>query len=577
MSQRTRAHRRTLNSRSLVAVLAAGSLGLAACGSSSSTTTGAATGTPAAGGAPTKIVTAWPADVTSLDPANLSTNEDHTLTRNIYQTLALPALVPQKDGTLAPSGTKVKPYLAKSWDIGKSSTTYHLRDDVKFYPSGNLLTAEDVKFSLDRIFDTPGAGDLRSNGLQGPQDIHIVDPHTVKVNFKTRDGKPTPVTAILQFMFSQHFSGIVDSKVAKAHITPSDKLAAKWLRLNAAGSGPYYVAARAPGESLTLKAIPNSWTPTPNYAEVDVRVTSGSVASLAQTGEINFAEGGMTSKQVDDLAKAGRQVFWKTTGNFDMFAITASPSTQVGPLGDKLVRQAMAYALPYDQVLKNVIFGRGARAGSLVQPTATEYAPAWMGYTTDIDKAKALMAQAGNPKVDVPLHYLQGDEDQTNTAILVQASLKKIGVQTKLTPETQAGLFDVVNARSQPEKGKKIGPPGLELFNWSGFADDPSIVLGYWTTKGGINNYALYSSPEVDAINKKFATQAPSAERTAAYKKAQEIIAADAPYIPIVNTGAVSVVTKGIEGVSFSPGGSGRYWTLHPSGTTNAVVSTLFG
>jgi ABC-type transport system substrate-binding protein len=61
------------------------------------------------------------------------------------------------------------------------------------------------------------------------------------------------------------------------------------------------------------------------------------------------------------------------------------------------------------------------------------------------------------------------------------------------------------------------------------------------------------------------------------HKKAQEIIAADAPYIPIVNTGAVSVVTKGIEGVSFSPGGSGRYWTLHPSGTTNAVVSTLFG
>ena len=576
MLQRTRAHRRALNQCSLIAIFAVSSLGLAACKSSSTSTTSTGGGTPAPGGASATIITAWPADATTLDPANLSTNEDHTLTRNIYQTLALPALVPQKDGTLRPSGTKVKPYLAKSWDIGKTSITYHLRDNVKFYPSGNPLTAEDVKFSLDRIFDTPGAGDLQSNGLQGPKYIQVVDAQTVRLDFTSKDGKPTPVTAILQFEFGQHFTGIVDSKVAKQHVTPSDKYAAKWLRLNAVGSGPYYIADRTPGEGLTLKAIPHNWTPAPNYPEVHVRVTSGSIASLAQTGEINYADSGMTSKQADDLGKAGRSVFWQTTGNFDMFAITAAPKADVGPLGNKLVRQAMAYALPYDQVLKNVIFGRGERAGSLVQPTAPEYTPAWLGYKTDLDKAKALMAQAGNPKVDVPLHYLQSDEDQTNTAILVKAALKKIGVETKLTPETQAGLFDVVNSRSQPETGKKIGPPGLELFNWSGFADDPSIVLGYWATTGGINNYALYSSPEVDAIHKEYATKGPSAERTAAYKKAQEIIAADAAYIPIVNTGAITVVTKGIEGVSFSPGGSGRYWTLHPSGATNAIVSKLF-
>lgn len=577
MLHQLRARRRALNLYAAIAISAVGAVGLAACGSSSSssTTTGAS-GTPATADAPTKITTAWPADVTSLDPANLSTNEDHTLTRNLYQTLALPALTPQEDGTLKPDGAKVKPYLAQSWDVGKSSITYHLRTDVKFYPSGNPLTADDVKFSIDRIFDTPGAGDLQSNGVQGPDSITVVDPHTVKVQFTTKDGKPTPVTPTLQFMFSQHFTGIVDAKVAKKHVTAADKYAAKWLRLHTAGSGPYYLAARSPGETLTLKAIPSSWLPQPSYKEVDVRVTSGSIASLSQTGEINYADGGMTSKQVDDLSKAGRSVFWQTTGNFDMFAITSAPKGQVGPLADKRVRQAMAYALPYDQVLKNVIYGRGERSGSLVQPTAPEYTPAWMGYKTDLDKAKQLMAAAGNPKVDVPLHYLQGDEDQTNTAILVQANLKKIGVQTKLTPETQAGLFDTVNERSQPEKGKKIGPPGLELFNWSGFTDDPSIVLGYWTTTGGINNYALYSSPVVDAINKKFAVQGTSAERTAAYQKAQQTIAADAPYIPIVNTGALTVVQKGIEGVSFSPGGSGRYWTLHPSGATNAIVNTLF-
>ncbi|MDT7554553.1 MAG: peptide/nickel transport system substrate-binding protein [Pseudonocardiales bacterium] len=571
------ARRRALKLCSLVAICGLGPIGLTACGGSSSSTNATASGAAATTTAPTKIVTAWPADVTTLDPANLSTDQDHTLSRNIYQTLALPVLVPQKDGTLRPSGTKVTPYLAKSWDIGKTSITYHLRDGVRFYPSGDPLTAADVKFSLDRIFDTPGAGDLQSNGLQGPQDIQVVDAHTVRLDFTSKDGKPTPVTAILQFEFGQHFTGIVDSKVAEQHVTPSDKYAAKWLRLNAVGSGPYYIAARTPGEGLTLKAIPNNWTPAPNFTEVDVRVTSGSIASLLQTGDVNYADSGMTSKQADDLAKAGRSVFWQTTGNFDMFAITAAPTADVGPLGNKLVRQAMGYALPYDEVLKSVIYGRGERSGSLVQPTAPEYTPAWLVYKTDLAKAKQLMAAAGNPTVNAPLHYLQGDEDQTNTAILVQANLKKIGVQTTLTPETQAGLFDVVNARSQPEKGKQIGPAGLELFDWSGFADDPSIVLGYWATTGGINNYALYSSPTVDAINKKFAFQGPSAARTAAYQKAQQTIAADAPYIPIVNVGAITVVTKGIEGVSFSPGGSGRYWTLHPAGVPNPIVSSLFG
>jgi peptide/nickel transport system substrate-binding protein len=210
-------------------------------------------------------------------------------------------------------------------------------------------------------------------------------------------------------------------------------------------------------------------------------------------------------------------------------------------------------------------------------PSAPEYTPAWSKYTTDLTKAKALMKEAGNPAINAPLYYLQGNDDQTNSAILIKANLKQIGVNATLTPETQAGLFDVVDARSSPAKGAKIGPPGLELFNWSGFTDDPSIVIGYWATQGGINNYSLYSNPNVNAINAKYASQPSSPARTAAYQKAQDQLAADAPYIPIAYTGTVSVVDKGITGVSFSPGGSSRYWTLHPSGDDDPIDTKLFG
>ena len=551
---------------------------VAACGSTSTTSSSsnASVSGSSSDTAAQKIITAWPADITSLDPANLSTSEDHGLTHNIYQTLALPAFTTQKNGTLEVSGNDVTPYLAKSWNIGSSSITFHLRSGVKFYPSNDPLTATDVKFSLDRIFSTPGAGDLQSNGVQGSKDVIVVNPMTVRVNFTSTSGKPLPITSTELYVFSQQFTGVIDAKVALKHATSSDPAAANWLRLNAAGSGPYYIASRQPGVSMVLKPVPNSWLPAPDYKEIDIQISTGSIASLMQDGSINYADQGMTDQQVNSLGTAGKTVDWEDTGNFDMFAITSSPNSQVGPLGNLDVRKAIAYALPYNQVLNSVIDGRGQRAGSIVMPSAPEYTGAWLQYSTNITKAKSLMSAAGNPTVNEPLYYLQGDADQTDTAILIKASLKQIGVNATLTPETQEGLFNVVDARSQPPKGTKIGPPGLELFNWSGFSDDPSIVIGYWATKGGINNYSLYSDPTVNAINAQYAALPSSSARTAAYQKAQKLIADSVPYVPLVLTGATTVVNPGIDGVSFSPGGSDRYWTLHPSGTTDSIDSTLF-
>jgi len=539
--------------------------GLSACASSSTRGSSAVSGTT--------ITTAWPADITSLDPANLSTGQDHELTRNIYQALLSPKFAEQKDGSLKYQGANVAPALAKSWDIGKYSITFHLRPGVTFYGTSDTVTAEDVKFSIDRIWSTPGLGDFQANGLQKQDQIKVVDDSTVEISFQTPQGKPTPVTPTMLAIFDQPYTSIINEKAVKPHETADDPTGAKWLRDNAAGTGPYYIAARQPGVSLTLKAVPGSWTGQPAYPTVAVQITSGSVSSLLQNGTINFGEYGFTNQQVNTLGKAGLNVVWQDTGNFDMFAITSGPAGQVGALADARVRQAMAYAMPYDKILENVIYGRGERAYSIIPTSAPEYTEAWKRYTTDIGKAKQLMAEAGNPAINVPLYYLQGDEDQTNTAILVQAALKDIGITTTLTPETQGGLFDVVDARSQPAANAKLGPPGVELFNWTAWTDDPKIAVGYWATTGGINNYSLWSAPSVDKVNTTYALQPTSTARTAAYKAAQETIASAAPMIPIVTTGSVTVTAKGIAGVSFSPTGSGRFWTLHPAATTSGIDS----
>jgi peptide/nickel transport system substrate-binding protein len=141
------------------------------------------------------------------------------------------------------------------------------------------------------------------------------------------------------------------------------------------------------------------------------------------------------------------------------------------------VRQAIAYAMPYNEILQDVIVGCGTRDYSIVSPTAPEYTLAWSMYSTNMTKAQSLMRAVGNPKLNVPLYYLEGDVDQTNTAVLIQASLKQIGITTTLTSETRAGLFDVVDARSTPAAGAKAGPAGVELLNWTAWTDDSKITL----------------------------------------------------------------------------------------------------
>jgi peptide/nickel transport system substrate-binding protein len=517
------------------------------------------------------VVTAWPQDITSLDPANLSNGEDHELARNIYQTLIQQKFEPQKDGSFQYLGTELVPGLAESWTIGRDEVTFHIRPNVKFYGTNDYVTAQDVKWSLDRLWSTPGVGDLQANGLQEPSEIHVVNASTVTIDFVNSDGQPTPVTPTLMAIFDQFFTSIVDEAAATPHETKSDPTAANWLRDHAVGTGPYYIASRQPGVNIVLQADPDSWEPQPYYKTVDIRITTASIGSLLQSGTINFGEFGMTNEEVNTLAKSGLPVYWQNTGFFDMFAITSDPTDQVGPLANLDVRQAIAYAMPYKTVLDDILYDRGTRAYSIVTTSAPEYTPAWDMYNTDLSKAEALMKAAGNPKIDVPLYYLSGDVDQTNTAILIQASLKSIGITATLTPETQAGLFDVVDARSMPAKGAKVGPPGLELFNWSAWTSDPKIVIGYWATKGGINNYSLWSSSTVDTINNEYSLQPTSAARTAGYERAQRIIAAAAPVIPIVETGTVTVTGKGMTGVSFSPGGSGRFWMLHPVGATSRL------
>lgn len=537
-----------------VAILAAaGAVALALAGCTSSSAPAAANRSVES------IVTAWPADLTTLDPAGAASPQDFELAKNLYQGLVQVKFNETDNGSLLWDGLELAPALAESWEMEGTTATFHLRDDATFYPSGNPVTAEDVRFSYERIFGTGSAGDLNNGGLQSPEQIVVLDEKTVQFNFTDRAGNPIPATPTLLATMRMPTTGIVDSVEAKEHATGDDPFAGEWLRNNTAGTGPYYVDSRTPGQQLVLKAVPGA-VPEPGFDTVTIRVVNnGSISSLMRGGEINVGVYGLTQKDFNDLESAGFTVDFQPTPEFTYLQM----ATEAGPLADEKVRQAIGYALPYDTIIDSVFFGRAERAESYVNLAAPGWTDAFAKYRTDVEQAEELMEEAGNPDVTVPLHYSNADPELEDMAIIIQDSLKEIGVNVEIRPEVPAAMSELIKNRAQVTP--PTGDPDMLLVKWSAWIDDPKTPVGYATTTGGVNNYSLWSTPEVDAINQQYAFAPFSEERDAAYAKAQEIVADAAPLLPIAITGRTTVMAPGIEGASYSPEFGMRYWTLKPS------------
>jgi peptide/nickel transport system substrate-binding protein len=545
---------RRRRSMGLVAASLAALIGLTACSSNGSTDTSAA----ASGDS---LVTAWPSDVSTLDPGNVSTDQDKELTMNIYQRLLEYDFTTDANGSKVWTGLDAKASLAESYELTGTSAIFHLRTDVTFYPSGNPLTADDVLFSFQRSMALGGSTDFSNGGLQKPSQFSVVDEHTFKMDFTDVAGAPVEATPTLIATMRFPNFGIVDSKVAKEHATAEDPNANEWLRSNAVGTGPYYIDTRTPGQELTLKAVPNLWSGEPAYKTVTVRVVNnGNIASLVRSGQVNVGLFGLTQKDLNDLSTAGLTVDHQATPDF----IHLQLAEDSGPFADEKVRQAVATVLPYQDMVDNIFFGRAERSLSYVNLKAPGYDEAWGMYQTDVAEAKALMAEAGNPKIDVPLQYSNAEPAYEDMAILIQSSLKQIGITVTLQPQTPAAMFNLILQRATAKAGEELTEPQMVMFNLSIYLDDPKSPVSFYSRSGGALNYPRHSDPAFDAIADANQFTAPSPEREQAYVDLQQQAATDASFIPMIVTGRTVVVSKGITGIAYSPEIGVRYWMLTP-------------
>lgn len=377
----------------------------------------------------------------SFDSFSVGVNRNAIqITWNVYDRLVKFAYKDRGDGTAYYDYFDIQPELAESYEVSEDqkSITFHLRKDAVFH-DGRPVTAEDVKWSLDRVVASPiGLAQFRTGSMTNPDQFVIVDEHTLRVELPQPDRFALPNLALT-------YPIIVNRKLALEHASEDDPWASEWLRSNPAGGGAYRIASANIGERILFERF-DEWKsgPLPAFTQVlwqIVPAAESRVASLSK-GAADIAQD-LAPKDVIALQKTDDlKVVGVPTATFQFIGM----NTQIAPFDDLKVRQAIAYALPYDAMFSAALFGRGAPlfGGKPGKPETTNF-PQPLGYSTDIDRAKELMARSGHPDgFETSFSFeLSLATVAEPVALLMQEALAEIGIRLVIdkVPAGQLGTL----------------------------------------------------------------------------------------------------------------------------------------
>ncbi|QAY64876.1 ABC transporter substrate-binding protein [Xylanimonas allomyrinae] len=337
------------------------------------------------------------------------------LMNNVYETL----VKIDQDGSLVP-------LLATSWDVSDDRTqyTFHLRQGVTF-SDGRPFTADDVVASFDRVRTD------WLNAIKGKMDVvastEKVDDATVRVTLSQ------PSNAWL-FNLGTSVGAIFPATLDFD------------LKTAAVGTGPYEVTQVRQGDRIVLAGRDDYWGGPARLTTVTVRYLTDTTAAVnaLRAGDVDMLFNSATGDQVRQLAgNAAFQVVEGTsTGD-----VLLSFNNRTAPFDDVRVRQAFAYAIDRQAVMDTASAGYGTLVGAMVTPQDPFYEDLTGVHPYDPDKARALLAEAGQQNLrvtfDVPnLAYA------TTAAELIVSQLAEVGVTATIsTLEFPAVWLDKVFTR----------------------------------------------------------------------------------------------------------------------------------
>ena len=484
-------------------------------------------------------------DMISLDPGEAFEFSGNEIGSNCYEKLVEPD---------AADPTKINGVLASHWEVAGDGLTYtfYLRDDRKF-ASGNLLTAADVEWSLQRAVTmnkAPGFiltqfGFTKDNAAAR---IKATDDHTLVIQVAEALA-PT----FLFYCLSANVGSVIEKKVALSH-AEGDDLGNGWLKGASAGSNAWAVRSWKASDSVVLDAVPGGAARLKRMVIRHVAEPSTQLL-LLQKGDADIARN-LSPEQLRAVKdKPDYQLVSKSQGTVNYIAMNQN----VPELAHPDVAQAVKWAIDYDAIAKNItpdIF----ETHQAFLPDGFPGAISDNPFHKDVDKAKALMKQAKLENgFTVTLDH-QAAAPFSDVAQAVQADLGAIGIKVQLI----AGEFRQVITKTRARQHQ------MAMLRWGSDYMDPHsnaqtfCINGDNTDKSTNRTVAWRSNwQDMDLAGRAqdAVKEVDAGKRVAEYEQLQKDFMQRAPFVIFQQQVGVAAMRKGVAGFDLGVLSDGTRYT----------------
>ena len=445
----------------------------------------------------------------SLDPHKTVKAGTREVMFNVFEGL----MKPTSDGDLTPA-------VAESYTVSDDRLTYTftLREGVKFH-NGDVVTAEDVVYSIQRCAAATETGIVQVEAFSVIQSMETPDERTVSITI----AEP-----------SNEFISYLTTAILPADYDQQDTAPV--------GTGPFKFVSRTAQDAVVLEKFDEYWGTPAQLDKVTLKImeNADSMMMSLQSGAIDLCAH-LTTTQVAQL----KEDFNVAEGTMNLVQAMYL-NNAVKPFDDVRVRQALCDAVDKQEIIDLAFDGYGSPIGSSMYPAFGKYFDDSLTnyYTKDVEKAKALLAEAGYPDgfdmtITVPSNY----KPHMDTAEVLVQQLAQIGVNAAIEPiEWESWVSDVYAGRQF--QSTVVGVDASTM--------TARALLERFTSDYG-KNFINYNNADYDALFRQTLTAYEDGEQTAIYKQMLRNLTENAANVYIQDLADLVAVRKGVEGVTFYP------------------------
>lgn len=438
----------------------------------------------------------------------------------------------------------IAPDLAEKWEVSDEGTvyTFYLRKNARFH-NGKPVTAEDVKYSLERACD-PSTGS-RTAGIYlddiiGVKEklagkatqikgVEVVDKYTLRIKI---DAPKAYFLAKLTYP--------VAFVVDKENVESGPDWTSK-----PNGTGPFKLKSYDPNRGITLEAFPDFYGGKPLIDEVEFLFPEGSPFVMYQTGELDVTAVGVENiEQVLDPRNPLNRELVKVS-SLDLMYVAFNVGKE--PFNDPDVRRAFACATDRSSIVKVLFKGMVNEAGGILPPGMPGYSEKIKGLVCEPSQARDFLKRSSYGGAEgLPAITLSVSGSTALAQALVKMYKDNLGAEVEIEQMPWDLFLQEVNNHN------------LQMFilGWSADYPDPHNFLDIHFHSQSPGNNTGYSNPEVDKLLEEARVEKDHNKRMELYQKAEDLILKDAPWIPLFHGVDYILVKPYVRGLVLLPTGT---------------------